>query len=392
MNSSGLNLTHPPAGALTKKKPLILIVDDLPENRQVLAGYLHGMGFDIMAATDGDQALAMVEEGKPDLVLLDIIMPVMDGFEVCRRLKENPETATIPVIFITAKTDTEDVVFGLGLGAVDYVTKPFNLAELSARVRAHLELKFSRDLLLTYNEQLHRMTAHLRRLNEDKNRLLGYVSHDIRGAFGNVISVSEIIGQTKVTDESIAKELLNDLGMEAEHMVSLAENLLNIDSIERGEFQLKEESVETATLIDFAIQSHQIGAQAKRIRFEVLGPDAVIRGDLTACRQVLTNLVSNAIKHSPDGGMIRLETHLNADSVTVGVRDQGAGISAEDQQKLFRPFTRRNSKQGYREHLVGLGLSIVKQMTEAMNGSAGCESEPGKGAWFYFTLPVIKNL
>jgi len=390
MNPSGLNLTHPPAGALTKKKPLILIVDDLPENRQVLAGCLHGMGFDIMAAGEGGQALEMVAEGKPDLILLDIIMPGMDGFDVCRKLKENPETASIPIIFITAKTDTEDIVFGLGLGAVDYVTKPFNLAELSARVRAHLELKFSRDLLLTYNEQLRRMTGHLRRLNDDKNRLLGYVSHDIRGAFGNVISVSEIIAQTNVRDEEIAKELLNDLGMEAEHMVSLAENLLNIDSIERGEFQLKQEPVETATLLDFALQSHQIGAQAKKLRFEVIGPDATVRGDLTACRQVLTNLVSNAIKYSPEGGIVRLETRLENDRVTIGVRDEGPGIPEEERQKLFRPFARRNANQGYREHLVGLGLSIVKQMTEAMHGSVGCETEVGRGSWFYFTLPAVK--
>lgn len=382
------NQLNPPTGIVSKRKPLVLIVDDLPENRQVLAGHLHGMGFDIIAAASGEQALQMVGEAAPDLILLDIIMPEMDGFAVCRKLKEMPVTTSIPIIFITARTDTEDVVFGLGLGAVDYVTKPFNLAELSARVRAHLELKFSRDLLLTYNEQLQRLTGHLRRLNDDKNRLLGYVSHDIRGAFGNVISVSEIISQSATPRDEIAHELLNDLGMEAEHMVALAENLLNIDSIERGEFHLKKERVESRMLLDFAMQSHQIGAQAKRLRFTVVGPDLEILGDLTACRQVLTNLVSNAIKYSPENGTITLETHeVSSDRVTLGVRDQGPGIPPEEQRRLFRPFTRENANQGYREHLVGLGLSIVKQMTEAMGGQAGCESVPGQGAWFYFTLP-----
>ncbi len=371
------------------RKRLILIVDDLPENLQVLAGHLTEQGYEIMAATNGPRALALVRNRKPDLILLDIMMPDVDGFTVCQELKGDEHSADIPVIFITARTDTEDILHGFQLGAVDYITKPFRPPELLARVRTHLELKSSRDLFGTYNKQLERISRHLRRLNEDKNRFLSIVSHDIRGAFGNVISVSRLLTDDEPVEEEDAAQLLNDIGVEAEHMIALAENLLNIDAIERREIRLQSETVETQPLLDFAIQAHQMASQAKNITFQLQCDASSIRGDLTACRQILSNLVSNAVKYSSPESRVWIEARRDGEGfVRLSVRDEGQGISTEDQKKLFKPFTRLTRKAESIEHSIGLGLSIVRLMAEGMGGTADCESRPGAGATFFVRLPA----
>lgn len=375
--------------AIPARKRLVLIVDDMPENLQVLAGHLTNAGYEILAAPSGARALALVRNRKPDLILLDIMMPVMDGLEVCRVLKSEADSADIPVIFITARADTDDILQGFQLGAVDYVTKPFKAEELVARVRTHLDLKGARDMLLTYNRQLERLSRHLRRLNEDKNRFLGIVSHDIRGAFGNVVSVSRLFTDDPAPPSEELGELLRDIGVEAEHMIALAQNLLNIDAIERRQLTLRGERVETGPLLEFAVNAHQLAAKVKNIAFHLEGDDLTIRGDLTACRQILTNLISNAVKYSLPHSSVWIEIRAVAGGrIALSVRDEGPGLSPEDQRMLFRPFTRLSANAAAHEHSVGLGLSIVKLMAEGMGGDVRCESELGHGATFTVTLPA----
>jgi len=386
--NSDISSTSSKAGASLARKHLVLIVDDVPENLQVLAGHLTELGYEILAASNGPRALALARNRKPDLILLDIMMPGVDGFSVCQDLKSDAELSDIPVIFITARTETDDIVKGLQLGAVDYVTKPFKPAELLARVRAHLELKTTRDMLLTYNKQLQRIGDHLRRMNDDKNRFLSIVSHDIRGAFGNVVSVSRLLTDGTEVQGEEATDLLRDIGVEAEHMITLAQNLLNIDAVERNELKLKTESVICSLLLDFAFQTHQMAAQAKNLNVLVTPDDSIIAGDGTACRQILSNLISNAVKYSRTGGSVWIESKKQPDGfVKLSVMDEGPGLSAEDQKKLFLPFTRLSSKVSATEHSVGLGLSIVKLMAETMGGRVLCESALGQGATFSVFLP-----
>lgn len=377
--------------AVTPAKRLVLIVDDNPENLQVLAGQLDVAGYEVLAANNGPRAIALVRNRKPDLILLDIQMPGMDGFAVCREIKKDPDLADIPVIFITAaRTETNDVVEGFQLGAVDYVTKPFKSPELLARVRTHIELKVARDLILTYNRQLRRFSEHLQKINADKNRFLGIVSHDIRGAFSNVVSVSQMLTDEPRMSAPESDNLLADIGIEAEHMITLAENLLNLDVIERQATHTEAVRVETKPLLDFAAQCHQLAARAKQIEVIVECDGVPVFGDLTSCRQVLTNLVSNAIKYSLPGSTVWVTSRRDPKhpgKVRISVRDQGPGLSAEDQSKLFTPYKRLTSKTTAGEHSVGLGLSIVKLMTEAMGGWVSCESELGHGATFTATIP-----
>jgi len=386
--------TYPDEPALgdSKAKRLVLIVDDNADNLQVLAGHLTEAGYEVLAANNGPRALALVVNRKPDLILLDILMPGMDGFAVCRALKGDPETADIPVIFITAaRTDTNDVVEGFQLGAVDYVTKPFKSLELLARVRTHIDLKLARDLILAYNRRLQKLSEHLQKLNADKNRFLGIVSHDIRGAFSNVVSVSRMLTDGDAVEAAERNGFLTDIGIESEHMIMLAQNLLNLDAIEREDVHPLSERVETSPLIEFVLQSHKLAARAKRIGFVVESDNVPVRGDLTSCRQVLMNLVSNAIKYSPPGTTIRITSRRDGAVVRISVRDEGPGLSADDQEKLFLPYTRLTSKVTASEHSVGLGLSIVKLMIEAMGGRVTCESRLGHGAVFSVELPVAEQ-
>ncbi len=377
------------AKSLEPRKSLVLIVDDLPENLQVLAGHLTEAGHEILAAHSGPRALALVRNRRPDLILLDIMMPVMDGLEVCRALKAESDSADIPIIFITARAETDDVLRGFQLGAVDYITKPFKPAELVARVNTHLELKAARDMLFTYNRQLERLSRHLQRLNEDKNRFLGIVSHDIRGAFGNVVTVSRLYSDETVPAGPELSEVLRDIGVEAEHMIALAQNLLNIEAIESRELKLLNERVETGPLLDFAINAHQLAAKVKGIDFHLSDDASLIRGDITGCRQIVTNLVSNAVKYSLPHSRVWLEGRgADAGWVEIVVRDEGPGLSGEDQKQLFRPFVRLSRTAAAQEHSVGLGLSIVKLMAEAMGGRVKCESVPDQGATFTVTLPA----
>ena len=168
------------------KDSVVLIVDDIPENLQVLGNILSAYGLDIGVATDGLQALENVKFQKPDLILLDIMMPGMDGFEVCEKLKSNPETSNIPVIFLTAKSQTEDIVKGFEVGAVDYVTKPFNSAELLVRVFNHLELKKAKDKIERQNDELKEM-------NDAKNKFFSIISHDLRGPFSGLLGLTSLI-------------------------------------------------------------------------------------------------------------------------------------------------------------------------------------------------------
>ena len=384
-------------GKSSLAKSLILIVDDVPENLQVLASYLSGAGYEVLPATSGAKALNSARLRQPDLILLDVSMPELDGFEVCRCLKNIPELSSIPVLFITARTDIEDVVSGFGVGGVDYITKPFNAIELLARVRTHLELKNARDALLKYNEELTRQGNELRRLDEEKNRLLSIVSHDMRGAFGNVISVCEdLLNPANALPRAETDDTLRLLAQEAEHMTLLGVNLLNVDAIDHGVLRVSLEKIDPTQSVMFVASKHRRSAALSDITITVRAspaaePQAAVLADRTALIQVLDNLVSNAVKYSPAGGEISLsvEPEPEAGLMRLSVIDTGPGLTIEDQEKLFAEFTALNMRSSGKEHSFGLGLWIVKRMTEAMGGRAGYGTgQHGIGSHFYVSLPM----
>ncbi len=375
-------------------KSLILVVDDITKNLQVVGTVLRNEGYKVMPAASGTDALKCVRAQLPDLILLDLLMPEMDGLEVCRRLKADPLTQAIPVIFLTASNEMEHLVQGFEVGAVDYVTKPFNPPELLARVRTHLELKHARDTIIRYGQELSR-------LNEEKNEFMGIAAHDLRNPLGAITGYAEMVLEEvgslpRSASEPwtrVAKEVTDCTGRiheTSKRMVEMVQNLLDANRIERGEMKLNLAATDLGPTLNQVIETQRPPATAKqqKIHLESESVPVAVLADPGVTVQILENLVSNAVKYSPPGREIFVRLKKNAQSVRVEVQDQGPGLSVEDQTKLFGKFARLSAKPTGGEHSTGLGLSIVKKMVEAMNGKVWCESELGSGATFIVEFPA----
>ena len=355
-------------------KSRVLVVDDIAKNLQVVGTMLRNEGYQVMPATSGAQALERALALPPDLILLDLMMPEMDGIEVCRRFKVEAVTRQIPVIFLTASNEMEHLVKGFEAGAVDYITKPFNPPELLARVRTHLELKHARQ--------------RLREMNDEKNEFMGIAAHDLRSPLNAVKGYSEMILEDGQIDPEQA-DLVRRIHEATERMVQMVQNLLDANRIERGEMKLNLAPTELTSLLGSVVETQRPRATAKQQTIHLQNETAPVTviADPNVMVQVLENLVSNAVKYSPPGKNIFVRLKKESGAVRCEVQDEGPGLSAEDQKKLFGKFARLSAKPTGGEHATGLGLSIVKKMVEAMNGKVWCESEPGQGATFVVQLP-----
>jgi len=353
----------------------ILIVDDITKNLQVVGTILRQAGYAVTPATSGLEALEGLREKVPDLILLDLMMPEMDGLEVCRRIKSDPATSQIPVIFLTASNEMEHLVQGFEVGAVDYVTKPFNPPELLARARTHLELKLARE--------------RLREMNDEKNEFMGIAAHDLRSPLNAIKGYSEMV----LEDQGLGKEnaeLVGKIHEAAARMAEMVQNLLDANRIERGEMKLNLAPTEISGLLASVVEGQRPRAAAKQqtIQFENETPPVTAMVDPLVMVQVLENLLSNAVKYSPPGKNIFVRLKKQAMAHRIEVQDEGPGLSVEDQKRLFGKFARLSAKPTGGEHSTGLGLSIVKKMAEAMRGKVWCESELGHGAIFILELPT----
>ncbi len=362
-------------------KPRVLVVDDITKNLQVVGTMLRNAGYEVMPTTSGAQALERVRAQLPDLILLDLMMPEMDGLEVCRRLKADAATRQIPVIFLTASNEMEHLVSGFEVGAVDYVTKPFNPPELLARVQTHVELRQARE--------------RLREMNEEKNEFMGIAAHDLRNPLSAIQGYAEMVVEDA---QAMAHRELQGNGERiretAKRMAEMVQNLLDANRIERGELQLNLAPTDLGPALNSVVESQQPHATAKQqtIQLEVSTTPALALVDPGITVQVLENLVSNAVKYSPPGKNIFVRLQPSATAVRCQVQDEGPGLSAEDQKKLFGKFARLSAKPTGGEHSTGLGLSIVKKMVEAMNGKVWCESELGHGAKFIVEFPTAGGM
>jgi signal transduction histidine kinase len=301
-------------------------------------------------------------------------------------LKADALTLPIPVIFLTASNEMEHLVQGFEVGAVDYVTKPFNPPELLARVRTHLELKHARDTIVRYGQELSR-------LNEEKNEFMGIAAHDLRSPLGTIQGFSDLL----LDDPEMAREEREDftrrISDTATRMSEMVQNLLDANRIERGEMKLNLAPTELSAPLGGVVEAYRPRAAAKQqsVHLQNETPPVTVVVDPSVLVQVLENLVSNAVKYSPPGKDIFVRLKRLPDAVRCEVQDDGPGLSAEDQKKLFGKFARLSAKPTGGEHATGLGLSIVKKMVEAMNGRVWCESEPGRGALFIVQFPTTRR-
>jgi len=352
----------------------ILVVDDQSTNIQVVGSALGPLGHEIIPACDGATALKRLALRRPDLILLDFLMPGMDGCEVCRQLKGNPDWKDIPVIFLSAADNKDFIVRALEAGGVDYITKPFNQAELISRVRTQLVLKNARD--------------RLRQLAEDKDELLGMLAHDMNNYLGGMNMSAELLheGIERLHNERLARLSGNILRSSAQLLSFIKEFLANATA-DYG-FTPKPAVLSLADVAGAVVQHYQESARRKNIeiRTDFPGGDSSVLADASALDQVLDNLLSNALKFSPSGKRVFVSLRFLNQQVECVVRDEGPGFTAEDKARMFRRYGRLSARPTGGEPSTGLGLSIVRKLVLAMNGELACESNPGEGAAFAIRL------
>lgn len=362
-------------------QPLIFVAEDVPRNLQVLYNILKKENFRIAAAGNGKQALDMIPEVLPDLILLDVMMPEMDGFDVCRHLKQNPKTKDIPIIFLTAKTETEDIVTGFEIGAVDYVTKPFRGTELISRVKTHLELKFSRQSL--------------EELNATKDTFFSIIAHDMRDPLQYLILAAETLYHDyDVYDEEQKRDYIRRFYNNSNQLSALLENLLEWARSQSGSIVIEPGEIDVAQLVGETIELLAGNAQEKDIKLTSLVNENVSAfADRNMILAVLRNLVANAVKFSHPGGRVTINAEPNkkGDRLSISVSDNGVGIEPENIERLFRIDIKKNTLGTSNEKGTGLGLIICKEFVEKNNGSISVHSEPGKGSTFEITLPATAS-
>ena len=302
-------------------------------------------------------------------------MPGMDGVEVCRRIRENPEWKDIPVIFLSAADDKELIVRALEAGGVDFVTKPFNHAEMVSRVRTHLALKLTRD--------------RLKQLAEDKDELLGILAHDLKNHLGGMQMSANLLREwmNQLNDRKPAQLCANICHSTGQLLAFVKEFLAN-SAADHG-VALNLEPVSLSDAVTRAAQDYQEAARRKNmeIRLELPAEPANVLADRNALMQVLDNLLSNALKFSPANKQITIIVRPAETGVECLIQDQGPGFSAEDKARLFRRYVRLSARPTGGEPSTGLGLSIVKKLVQAMKGELTCTSTPGEGAVFALRLP-----
>jgi two-component system sensor histidine kinase/response regulator len=353
----------------------ILVVDDQPVNIQIVGAVLGNLGCEIIPAADGATALKRIALRIPDLILLDLLMPGMNGCEVCLQLKLNPEWKEIPVIFLSAADDKDLIVRALDSGGVDYITKPFNQAELISRVRTQLALKAARD--------------RLKQLAEDKDELLGILAHDLKNYLGGINMSAELMGGQirRFNDARLTQLSENMIRSSALAMAFVKEFLAN--SAADHHFTLKPATVNLTEIAATAIQQYRDAARQKKMEIQTDFPaEAVIAlADFSALDQILDNLISNALKFSPHGRRIFVSVRAAGKCAECVVRDEGPGFTAEDKAGMFRRYRRLSARPTGGEPSTGLGLSIVLKLIQGMNGELLCDSNPGQGAAFTIRLP-----
>ena len=357
----------------------VLVVDDTIENLRLLSSMLEEHGYEVRPVTNGRQALQAVERDPPDLILLDITMPEMDGYEVCRRLQANDRSKEVPVIFLTALTDTADKLRAFDMGGVDYITKPFQFEEVLARVKTHVTLRRAQVALADSYERL-------RALEQLRDDLVHMIVHDMRSPLQVLLaSLGLLEGPAAVLGEDSRNDLRTAIGS-SKDLGRMVNTLLDVSRLEAGKMPIERGVWELTRMADEVRAA--LGTMDRETRIEVESPGAVdVSCDGVLVRRIMENLVSNAIKHTPVGTPIRISIARGDGRVNVAVHDKGGGVPPQARAKIFEKFGTVESRQERAYHSVGLGLAFCKLAIEAHGGTIGVNPGVPVGSTFWFELP-----
>ena len=366
----------------SNRKETILIVDDNKKNLQVLGSVLHEEGYKIAVAEDGYQAVKLAEKIVPGLILLDVMMPGIDGFEVCMSLKSKKELKNIPVIFLTAKSETNDIIEGFKRGGVDYITKPFKKEELLARINTHMELANARRLLKKRAEDLNAANA-------SKDKLFSIIAHDLRHPLADLKTLLELLlfDFDRFTKEDIIK-CFKEIRDSTDETYNLLQNLLQWARKEMKSLPCKPESFNMDDIVYSIIKLFKQSTDKKNISITYNnGKGLKVFADRNMIEAVLRNLVNNAIKFSYKDSNIIISAKKEKNMVEVQIKDFGRGIKKEFREALLTKGIAISTRGTNNEKGTGVGLNLCRDFISQNKGRLWFESEEEKGSSFYFTVP-----
>lgn len=360
----------------------IMIVDDTPENLRLLESMLREQGYQVFALPSGERALKAAERNPPDLILLDVGMPGLNGYQVCERLKADPELAEIPILFLSGLTETADKVKAFQAGGLDYITKPFQFEEVQARVRAHLQVRQQRQDLA---EGLRR----LQELEKLRDNLVHMIVHDMRSPLAGLCGFLELA--LKSGANRLDPKTLSDLGAALDSgrgLMRMVNTLLDVNKFEEGKMPLAIQAGDLRSVVPVALET--LGELSRKCTIRVIAPAEPVLAafDAEIIRRVVVNLVDNAVKFSPSKGDVRVELKRDAEGIRFSVADTGPGIPQEYYQVIFEKFGHVREPPAGRRYSTGLGLTFCRLAIEAHGGQIGVDSTVGKGSTFWFTLPA----
>jgi two-component system, sensor histidine kinase and response regulator len=368
-------------------KRTILVVDDEPVNIHILLGTLKS-DYAILVATNGQEALDLAAKmPMPDLILLDIMMPEMDGYEVCRRLKSNPQTEHIPVIFITAMTDVLNKTQGFDLGAIDYISKPYDPQEVKARVKTHIALKVAKEKLENQHQELESSYKALREAEESRDSLMHMIVHDMRSPLTGIMGSLDLFSMLNSDMDEKSNKLIAGALSSLDKLVGMVNSLLDISRMESGQLELHVVESDLDRIVLEAIELVGDQADSANLLFDPLPGKFIGNFDPDIIGRVVSNLISNALKFTPQNGevVIRLDKHES--ELAFSIVDSGPGIPEKFHKKIFEKFGQADLKE-QRVNSSGIGLAFCKMAIDAHGCEIHVNSEVGKGSEFIFSLPL----
>lgn len=378
---------------------VILLVDDNATNLSILVQSLSQAGYKVRVAQDGASAIAQVPYAQPDLILLDVMMPGMDGFETCRRLKASPATQAIPVIFMTALSDVFDKVKGFQVGAVDYITKPFEIEEALVRVNTHLAIQKLQNQLHIQTEQLQAEICDRQKAQEAVQVFLNAVSHDLRNPVtGGLMVLKSLQKEAEAQGGSVAvsRSILQRMIQSHDRQLALINSLLETHANEMSEIALECQAINLFLFVNqLALEWQPMLEQDKSVLHNQVSPNLpMVNADFNQLWRVYENLIANALKHNPPGVTLTLTAELEqvpqstVSIVRCTVQDNGVGIPPEQATSVFELYKR--GEQTHRTVGLGLGLYLCRQIITAHRGHIGLADRAEAGATFWFTLPLFE--